>query len=165
MFSALEALKIVVSGDGKKAGRRKRERGTGQSASTEQIEAGIEISWLTEEPNGTRSKVSFRTIVELTYREALSHLRLKPGEPRNRVTLVKMFSDSIAARFRKTIEQQGYSKVVRVHGKVDGASFDEVMGALERRGSVIQAEPPKYVKQRSKYWQLSPAGAKRLETE
>ena len=155
----------MVSADRKKPERRT--TGTNRTeplASEEIIELGIEISWVTEEPNKARSKVSFRTIVKLTYDEALSHLRLKPGKARNRVTLVKMFSDSVAAGFRNTIERQGYSKVVRVHGKVDGASFDEVMAALETRGLVTEAEPPIYVKQRAKYWKLSPSGEKQLES-
>ena len=94
----------MVSADRKKAERRT--TGTSRTeplASEEIIELGIEISWVTEEPNKARSKVSFRTIVKLTYVEALSRLRLKPGEARNRVTLVKMFSDSVAAGFRNTI--------------------------------------------------------------
>jgi hypothetical protein len=155
----------VVRSDRKKAGRRKTASGTGQPASNDLLEAAIEISWLSEEGNGTRSKVSFRTIVKLTYSEALSHLRLKAGEPRNRVTVLKMFSDAVAAGFREAIERQGYSKVIRVHGKVDGAAFDEIMAALEKRGLVMEAEAPVYVKQRSKYWQLSSLGAKRLQSD
>lgn len=159
MFSALKALKVVAGGD------RKRDERETETVTGEPFEMPIEISWLTEEANGTRSMVSFRTIVRLTSAEALSHLKLKVGAPRNRVTLVKMFSDSVAAGFRQTIERQGYSKVIRVRGKIDRASFDEVMAALERRGLVIEAEAPAYVKQRSKYWQLSRTGAEWLERE
>lgn len=155
----------MVSEDRKKAERRKSGSETGRAGSNEDVEVGIEISWLSEEANGTRSKVSFRTIVKLTWEKALSYLKFKPGGPRNRVTLMKMFSDSVAEGFRKTIERQGYSKVLRVRGKVDRASFDEIMAELERRGLVVEAERPLYVKQRAKYWQLSPSGAKRLESE
>ena len=157
----------MVSEDRKKAAERRKAgtSGTGRPASNEIIEVGIEISWLSEEANKTRSKVSFRTIVQMTYGEAVAHLRLKPGEAKNRVTLLKMFSDSVAARFRETIERQGYSKVVRVHGKVDGASFDELMAGLETRGLVTKAEAPLYVKQRAKYWQLSASGAERINRD
>ena len=156
----------MVSEDRKKAAERRKAgtSGTGRPASNEIIEVGIEISWLSEEANKTRSKVSFRTIVQMTFSEAVSHLRLKPGEAKNRVTLLKMFSDSVAARFRETIERQGYSKV-RVHGKVAEASFDELMAALETRGLVTKAEAPLYVKQRAKYWQLSASGAERMNRD
>ena len=139
-----------------KGGRRREELNGAEAAlSGGMVEVPIVVSWESSGEEGEKEKISFQTIVRLSVQEAVSHLRLKSGEAKNRVTLLRSFASSVAARFKGAIQERAERKLIRVSGKVDAGDFEEILETLAREGLVVEAEPPKYVKQRVKYWRLA----------
>lgn len=69
-----------------------------------------------------------------------------------------MFSDSVAAQFTPAIDRQGYNKARRVRGKLDPAVFNRIMENLGANGWIKVTDAPKYVRQKGRYWMLTPAG-------
>jgi hypothetical protein len=126
------------------------------------FEADFIVSWTSEERDGESARVSFQTVVTLDLAEAFALLALKPAEPKNRISLLKMFSDLVAQRFKSAIERRGYGRVTRLRGKMDGAVFDEMMEQLRTQGLIEESSPPQYVRHRTKYWKLTDKGAARL---
>jgi hypothetical protein len=137
-------------------------RGARKSSLQEKIEADFVVSWTSEERDGKDAQVSFQTIVNLDLAEAFAFLAPKLGAPKNRISLLKMFCDSVALRFKSAIERRGYGRVTKLRGKMDGAVFDQIMERLRTQGLIKENPPPKYVRQRTKYWTLTELGAKRL---
>jgi hypothetical protein len=133
-----------------------------ESSSEKPIEASITISWLEPKVGGLPNKISFRTIVSLKWADLLKHLPLVEGVSKNRVTILKMLSNAVAGQFRDAIERDGKSSVGQIRGRLDAASFDEIMQRLEGEGIINQVEGPKYVRQKSTYWTLTAKGAKRI---
>lgn len=119
------------------------------------FELRVRISSSVREQNGQESKFSFQTIIVLKLADAVQHLRLKPGEAKNRLTLLKALANSLAAQFRPAIEKRGDVAVTRIMGKIDRAVFDQLIEAMAREGLIVEAESPKYVKQTMKYWRLA----------
>jgi hypothetical protein len=131
---------------------------TGMSISENAFEMPLEISWVGEEQPGVATKVSFLTLVTLTWEEALGHMHLLESKGENRVTLSRLFTNAVAARFKPAIQQKGKGKIKRVSGHIDSTVFDRVIEELQKRGWIEPAESPKYVKQRSRYWKLTETG-------
>ena len=125
------------------------------SASSNHFDVPITVFFRRRERIDEESDQSFQTKVSLKSADALEHLCLTPGKTQNRVTLLKRFANSVAAGFRAAIEKRDGAKIVRVTGKIDSIVFRQVVETLEREGLIVQAEPPKYVKQRIKYWRLA----------
>lgn len=126
-----------------------------------EIEVPLVVSWTAEEIPGHLSKVAYSTRVRLTWEDTLAELPLKAGEAKNRITLLKMFGDALAGRLKGMIEAQGRSKIGRLHGKVEAATFDKIIAGLTERGWIEVTTSPQYVKQRSTYWRLSLEGTRR----
>ena len=128
------------------------------------IEAAIAISWVEAEVGNAPAKVSFRTIVWLEWDALLRALPLKEGAAKNRVTLLKALSNALALQFRDAIDRQGQGVVRQLRGRLDGEAFEEIMDRLEKAGIVARVEGPKYVRQKSTYWSLTPAGVAAVGT-
>lgn len=131
---------------------------SGISINASGFEMPLEISWVAEEQPGVATKVSFLTLVTLRWEEALAHMHLTESKGENRVTLSRLFTNSVAARFKPAIQQKGQGKIKRVGGHIDRAVFDLVMEQFEKRGWIEATQAPKYVKQRSRYWKLTESG-------
>lgn len=130
----------------------------GISIGAHAFEMPLEISWVAEEQPGVPTKVSFLTLVTLTWEEALRHMHLLDSKGENRVTLSRLFTNAVAARFKPAIAQKGKGKIKRVSGHIDPSVFDSVIEQLQKRGWIEATEAPKYVKQRSRYWKLTQTG-------
>lgn len=129
---------------------------------SKQIEADFVVSWISEESNGERTRGSFQTIVHFDLAEAFALLPLTGSEAKNRLSLLRMFSCAVAQRFKNAIERQGYARVTRLRGKLDGAVFDDMMEELCAHRLIEETPPPKYVRQRAKYWKLTDLGIQRM---
>ncbi|HUS36959.1 MAG TPA: hypothetical protein VM680_16560 [Verrucomicrobiae bacterium] len=125
------------------------------------IEADFVVSWTSEERAGEKAAVSFQTVITLDLDETFAQLALRPGEAKNRISLLRMFSDSVAQRFKSAIERRGYARVTRLRGKMDGAVFNDIMERWRAEGLIEESSPPKYVRQRATYWRLTELGTTR----
>jgi hypothetical protein len=161
MFSALKAA-AVFGKHSERSSRKSAQRGARETHSHKTIEADFVVSWTSEERDGEKAAVSFQTVVPLDLHETFALLALKPGEAKNRISLLKMFSDSIAQRFKTAIGRRGYARVRRLRGKMSGVVFDEIMEGWRVEGLIEESSPPKYVRHRTKYWRLTELGATRL---
>jgi hypothetical protein len=132
------------------------------SLPSESVDLTITVSWQAAERGAQLSKQSFTTLVTLTWPEILLLLGMEPGKPKNRNTLWRLFSNSIAARFRSAIQRQGYARVSRLTGKIEPAEFDRILATLETAGYLQPAQKPAYVKQRTTYYQLTPLAIERI---
>ena len=130
--------------------------------SADSVEIEIIVSWSGEEKDGEEFKGSILTRVRLTWDGALAHLSLKGEEARNRISLLKMFANSVAGRLRPAMERHGYTKIKHLTGKIEAAVFDKIIEELQGRGYVRAADPPKYVRQARKYWRLTGKAIQRL---
>ena len=130
-----------------------------ESAAPDQpIHARLLLSW-TAEKAGETSQRSVVTTVRLTLDEALLHLPLTGDVARNRVTLLKMFSTSLARQFKHEIEAKASTRVV---AKFDANAFARLLELLENSGFIESAPPPPYVKQAGNYWKLTPQGIRHI---
>jgi hypothetical protein len=127
------------------------------------IETPITISWSDKGKSGESSRVSFQTAVRLSWIEILSHLPPEPNKSWNRIGLLKVFSNSLAGKFRPAIERRGFGKIARLTGHIDSDVFDQIVAALVRAKILRFAERPKYVKQQSPYWLVTEAGLERIQ--
>ena len=152
----------VLGKDRERSSRKSAPRGARETHLRKPFEADFIVSWTSEERDGENARVSFQTVVTLDLAGAFALLALKPGEPKNRISLLKMFSDAVAQRFKSAIERRGYGRVTRLRGKMDGAVFDEMMEQLRGQGLIEESSPPQYVRHRAKYWKLTKEGVARL---
>lgn len=140
-------------------GGARRRIGSGSTkADDDPIGIDILVSWVAEEVPGHLAKVSYGTKVWLTWDDVLARFPLKAGESKNRITLLKMFGDALAAQLKPAIEAQGRGKIARLHGKVDAKTFEMIVAGLNARELIEVTKSPGYVKQKSPYWRLSERG-------
>ena len=133
----------------------RRQKQIGPSGSSGVIDIPILVVVRVREKSGEESNLSFHTLVSVRYADAVQYLKLKAGEAKNRVTLSKALAHSLAEQYRPVIEKRGDAEVLRIAGKIAPSLFDQLMETLERQGLIVQADSPKYVKQRMRYWKLS----------
>jgi hypothetical protein len=136
----------------------RRQKRVGQPRQAAALDIPILVSVRIREKEGQESNLSFHTLVSLNLDDAVQHLKLKASEAKNRVTLSKALAHSLAEHYRPVIEKRGDAEVIRMTGKIAPKVFDQLMEILEAQGLVVEAESPKYVKQRMKYWRLAIGG-------
>src|SRR5881392_3638888 len=107
------------------------------------------------------SRVSFQTVVRLRWEDILIHLPARTQKTWNRVSLLKVFSNSVASTFKSRIQREGSAKLIRMTGRIDSEVFGYVVRSLVARRILRVVAPPKYVKQQSRYWEVTAAGLKR----
>jgi hypothetical protein len=133
----------------------RRQKRIGQPRQAAALEIPILVSVRIREKDAQESNLSFHTLVSLNIADAVQHLKLKGAEVKNRVTLSKALAHSLAEHYRPVIEKRGDAEVIHMTGKIAPKVFDQLMEMLEGQGVVVEAESPKYVKQRMKYWRLA----------
>jgi hypothetical protein len=137
----------------------RRQKRVGEPRQAPALDIPILVSVRIREKEGQESNLSFHTLVSVNLADVAQQLKLKAGSVKNRVTLSKALAHSLAEHYRPVIEKRGDAEVIRITGKIAPKVFDQLMDILERQGLVVEAEAPKYVKQRMKYWRLA-IGAK-----
>ena len=143
----------------KQSGRAATSRNASPSLEEKVLEAPITVSWV--EAKGF-PQVTFTTTLSIKWTDIYRLLPLKEGVARNRVTLSRMFANALANEFRPAIEGAGPGPVAKLRGRLDAAVFDRILRQLESGGAIEAVAGPKYVKQRSVYWTLTPEGARRV---
>jgi hypothetical protein len=127
------------------------------------IDTPIVISWNDQSESGASARVSFQTEVRLDWGGVLRHLPVEGKKSWNRLTLLRIFSNSLAGTFRGAIERRGFRKIARLRGHIETEVFDRIVDALVRQKLLRVVERPKYVKQRVEYWQVTEAGLKQIQ--
>ena len=126
----------------------------------ETVETPIVISWSEEKKSDAPSRVSFQTEIRLSWIDVLRHLPIEPKKSWNRISLLRVFSNSMAGTFRDVIERRGFAKIARLRGQMDAGVFDKILDALVKQGILEVVARPKYVTQKGEYWQVTDMGVK-----
>ena len=137
----------------------------GAPSGWEVIEMPIVISWNGEGSDAAPTRVSFQTEIRLSWNDVLRHLPIEPKKSWNRISLLRVFSNSAAGTFRTAIERRGFGKVARLAGRINAEVFDRILDALVGQGILEVVERPKYVKQQGRYWRVTEAGLKFVRKE
>ena len=130
----------------------------------DKIRIPAKINWEEAEKPGSRYGVYhvFDKEFLLNWDELFLHVAPEPGISTSRLGLLRSFGHSLAKQVESEINSTAKSKVLRLGGTVDGEFFDQILQTFLARKLFKQVPPPKRVRTRMPYWQLSPKGVQRL---
>jgi hypothetical protein len=130
----------------------------------DKIKIPAKINWEEAEKPGSRYGVyhAFDKEFLLSWDELLLHVAPEPGISTSRLGLLRGFGHSLAKQAESEINRMAKNKVLRIGGTVEGEFFDEILQTFLARKLLKQVPPPKRVRTRMPYWQLSPKGVQKL---
>jgi len=146
--------------EGRPASRQPEDFPTG----SDKIEIPVTIRWQeTEDPNSWYGQSnSMRKTFLMNWDELFLHVAPDPGPGTSRVGLLKAFANSLAREAEQEIRSQTKKHVIRITGAVDGELFEKILQTFLAQKLLKQIPPPKHVRRKTPYWQISPKGVHKL---
>jgi hypothetical protein len=135
-------------------------------AGSDKIEIPVTIRW--EEAENPKSwygrSNSMPRTFSLNWDELFLRVAPDPGPGTSRVGLLKRFANSLAKESGREIRHQTKKHVIRITGAVNGELFDKILDTFLAQKLLKQISPPKRVRTKVPYWQISPKGVHKLAT-
>jgi hypothetical protein len=129
----------------------------------DQLAFTAKITW--DESDGTTrygKSYSFEKQFAMNWDDLFLLLAPSPGEVTSRMGLFRSFVHSLAKSIESEILTQAKNRIIRMGGTVDGELFDKVLQTFLAQKLLKQVAPPRRVRTRIPYWQISPKGIQKL---
>jgi hypothetical protein len=130
----------------------------------DRIELSVKIYW--EEAEEAEYRYGNPHVLSkqflMTWDELFLHVAPTPGIKTSRNGLLRSFVHSLAKTTEDEIQALAKSQIIRLNGSVDGEIFTQILQTFLANKLLKQVPPPKHVRTKILYWQLSPKGVQKL---
>lgn len=124
----------------------------------------VPVHILAYEPNdqwGAKS-TSFDRVFQRSWDDLFAFLAPRLNQPKNRLALKKVFQNHLAEKARLLVTSCSPKEIGRVECQVETDHFERILQTFVARKLLKRVPPPKTVRLKDPYWQITPQGVQRL---